>query len=138
MFRERLRKQNSFILNGIDSRSLIFIPKGFKNQGCQVNDQNPLKSSVQQSQIYVNDFTLDNLEDFFQMNNIMSKDLKDLPIRETFYLIHDSLDSSRTRDMNSSKEVYVLNLNINSNQEILDLNDEGEGEGEAEARVEEG
>lgn len=130
MFRERLRKQNSFILNGIDSRSLIFIPKGLKNQGCQVNDQNPLKSSAKQSQIYVNDFALDNLEDFFQMNNVMSKDLKDLPIRETFYLIHDNLDSSRTKDLNNSKEVYVLNLNIIPNQEILDLNDEGEGEAE--------
>ncbi len=95
-----------------------------------MNDLNPLKSSIQQSQIYLNDIALDNLEDFFQLNNIASKDLKDLPIRETFYLIQENMESSRSKDLNSNKEVYVLNMNIIPNQEILDLNDvDGEEDG---------
>ena len=70
------------------------------------------------------------MSDFFQLNNIASKDLKDLPIRETFYLIQENMESSRSKDLNSNKEVYVLNMNIIPNQEILDLNDvDGEEDG---------
>ena len=40
------------------------------------------------------------------------------------------MESSRSKDLNSNKEVYVLNMNIIPNQEILDLNDvDGEEDG---------
>lgn len=77
----------------------------------------PLKSSPKQCQVFLNELAIENLEDFFQLKRIESKDLKDLPIRETFYLIEEN-------SKGKNKEVFTLNLNIISNQAILDLNEE--------------
>lgn len=121
--RERLRKQNSFILNGIDSHSLVFAPVGFKNSGVYVDENFPMKASPAQCQVYLNETALDNIEDFFQIISIQTKDLKDLPIRETFYLIQENR-ASRRKD--SNRDVFMLNMNIIPNQEVLDLNEKEE------------
>ena len=73
VIRERLRKNNSFVLNGIDGHSLIFIPNNFKNVACHVSDEQPLKIATTQCQIFVSEQTLDFIEDFFQLNNIHKK-----------------------------------------------------------------
>jgi len=105
---------------------LIFVPKGFKNSGAFVNENFPLKTSPSQSQIYLNETTLDNIEDFFQIVSIQNKDLKDLPLTETFYLI--AHDETGQQDKGKNRDIYVLNLNVISNQEVLDLNDVEEEE----------
>ena len=117
VIKERLRKGNSFILNGIDSRSLIFIPNNFKNVACYVSNDFPLKSSAKQCQVFVNEQAIENLEDFFQLNRIECMDLKDLPIKETFYLVKENAKAK-------NKELFSINMNIIPNQEILDLNEE--------------
>ena len=116
VIKERLRKGNSFILNGIDSRSLIFIPNNFKNVGCYVSNDFPLKSSAKQCQVFVNEQAIENLEDFFQLNRIECMDLKDLPIKETFYLVKENAKAK-------NKQIFSINMNIIPNQEILDLNE---------------
>ena len=99
-------------------------------------DENfPLKASSAQSQIYLNETALDNIEDFFQIVSIQNKDLKDLPLRETFYLIAHDEAGKREMD-NTNRDIYVLNLHVIPNQEVLDLNDEEEQEAEEEEEEE--